>query len=583
MSLYISLLISFSFIIHFSSMINDFSKEKQTCICAYDGFGYYMYLPSLFENKTLNIEKEWAQKIQNKYCNNTEVYQLLLQKNGNYIDLYHIGLSYLQLPSYTISHIFAKKYGYKTDGFSLPYAIGFLLNALFFCLIGILYLRKLLLLFVNEKTTSLVLVLLYASTNLFITFTIQKDLPHLYLFTLNSIFLYHLILFIRTTEKKHLYISALIFGLTVAIRPTQALLGLIPLILLWNKKVNYKSLFTQVLYYPIFALAWNLPQIAYWFFIGGKLFMPNLHTEEIIIIDPNLIDFLFSFRKGWLIYSPFFILSFFGFYTLYKKNKYTFWALFTSTLLYVFIMSSWECWWYASSYGSRVMTDIYPFLVIPIAFLWENLNNKYTKQLFLLFSILFMSLNLFQNYQFKKGIIHHERMSKEQYFYIFGKTSTDGLNENRLLMNRGNKNWINTIKNTGLYDIDKKTILFIEELNEFDKKNVDTKIKKIILLDHIKSDETLINVSFEIEFISNKIDPIYLKIETCSRFNCYDWQSVKIQRDSTVNGYQKVEYSFNLPDIRHTKDKLQTYIINTEEVEFKIKNFKIEATTAIRN
>ena len=575
-SLFIAVLISFSFIIHFSSMINDFKKGEQTCICAYDGFGYYMYLPSLFENKTLNIDKEWAQAVQNEYCNNTETYQLILQPNGNHIDLYHIGLSYLQLPSYSISHFYAKAFGYKTDGFSLPFTVGFLLNALLFCLIGIIYLRKLLLLFFNDTTTSLVLVLLYASTNTFITFTIQKDLPHLYIFALNSVFLYHLILFIRSKEKKHLLISALIFGITVAIRPTQALLGLIPLILLWKQKSNYKSLFTQVLCYPIFALLWNLPQIAYWYFIGGKLFMPNLHTEEIIIIDPNLIDFLFSFRKGWLIYSPVFILSFIGFSALYKRNKNTFWALFASTSLYILIMSSWECWWYASSYGSRAMTDIYPFLIIPIAFLWESLNNKYTKSLFLLFSLLFLSLNIFQSYQFKKGLIHPNRMSKEQYFYIFGKTSLEGMNSDRLLINRGNKNWINSIKNTGLYEIDKRTILF-------KKKTVGANIKKIILLDKVKSDETLIEVSFDIKFISKKIDPIYLKIETCSRFNCYDWQSIEISRDTTVNHYQKVIYRFNLPDIRHRKDKLQTYITNTEEVEFEIKNFKIDATTAIRN
>ncbi len=402
LSALIVIFISIVFTIHFSTTISDFTQKKQTCICAYDGFGYYMYLPSLFENKTLNIDKDWAQDIQDHYCNGIETYQLLKQPNGNYIDLYHIGLAYLQLPAYTISHFFAIKLGYKTDGFSLPYVVGFILNALLFCIIGLVYLRKLLLLLFDDKTAALTILLLYLSSNIFLTFTLQKDLPHLYIFALNSIFLYHLILFKKHNQKKNLIYSALFLGITVAIRPTQAMLGLTPLILLWKDSPNLKTLFYQISYYPLFGLLWNIPQIAYWFFIGGKILMPNLHVEELVIIDPNLTDFLFSFRKGWLIYSPVFILSFIGLTHLYKRNKNLFWAFFPTIIIYIYIMSSWECWWYASSFGSRVMTDIYPFLTIPIAFLWVSLSKKSHKFTFLFIGFLLSILSIFQSYQFEK-------------------------------------------------------------------------------------------------------------------------------------------------------------------------------------
>ena len=575
------MLISFLFTLQFSTNINTFLKKDQTCICAYDGFGYYMYLPALFNENTLNIDKEWAQNLQNKYCQNTEAYQLIPLPNGNYIDLYHIGLSYLQLPSYTISHIYAKTFGYKTDGFSIPYAVGFLLNALIFCIIGLFYLRKTLLLLFDEKTTSLALIILYAASNLFITFTIQKDLPHLYVFALNSIFIYHLLTFTKSKKKKNLLYSALIFGLTVAIRPTQALLGLLPLILLWKEKPNVKTIVGQILYYPFFALLWNIPQMAYWYFVGDKLFMPNLHTEELIIIDPNLLDFLFSFRKGWLLYSPVFILSFWGFIILYRKNKNLFWALFATSAIYIYIMSSWECWWYASSYGSRAMTDIYPILIIPIAFLWNHLKSIYSKMLFISISFLFIFLNQFQSNQFKKGIIHHERMSKQQYLDVFLESSTENVTGERLLMERGNKEWIESVRHSTTYSFEEKTILKFDNKLTFDENIEDTKINKIILLDSLKSDETRLDVYCKVKFLNPTEKSIYLKIETCSAFNCYDWQSIELKQNN--NEFNTIEYSYNLPNIRHRDDKLQIYIINLDKVKFEIIDFEIKATTAIRN
>ncbi len=581
-SFFVVLLLSILFSFEFSTSINDFKKGNQTCICAYDGFGYYMYLPSLFHKNTLNIQKEWAQNIQDEYCNKTEVYQLIQQKNGNNINLYHMGLSYIQLPSYSISHFFAKILGYRTDGFSFPFVIGFFLNALLFCIIGIIYTRKLLLLFFKDQTVSLLLIILYLATNSFITFTLQKDLPHLYLFAINSAFLYHLFTYRKKNIKRHLLYASILLGLTVAIRPTQILLGIIPLVILWKEKENFKSFFKNISYFPLFGIFWNIPQILYWYFIGGELFIPNLHVEEIIIVDPNLIDFLFSYRKGWLLYSPVFLLSFIGFYILYKKEKLIFTSLFTTLIVYIYIMSSWECWWYASSFGSRVMTDIYPLTIIPIGFLWESITKKEIKFFFLTFCFLATALNLIQSYQLKIGILHHERMSKQQYFYIFGKLNLPNFNENRLLMNRKDVKWIESIKDEPYYTIEKDIPIFEAQQLRFDKKRINSGIKNIILLDKIKSDETRIDIDFEVRFIKAKSSPIYLKVETCSAYNCYNWQNIELKQDSTSTQFKKIHYSFNLPDINHREDKLQIYVTNENETEFEFRNFKITGTTVLR-
>lgn len=353
------LLFSFQFYTKLEKVVTDSNR----CICSYDGFGYYMYTPYLFTKGSLNINSEWAKEIQNTYCNGTIVYQFHRVDNGNELNIYHMGLSFLQIPAYLLGDLSAAIFGFERDGFSKPYHLFYLLNALFFIFLGIYYLKKLLRLFFDDRITAITLLLLYLGTNLLATSTMQYDLTHLYLFSLNAIFGFHLFTFLETEKRRNLIIAALILGLTACIRPTQVLIGIIPVILLFNKYSENRFLAVKkLLWFPLFGIVWNIPQIYYWYSVGGHFFAPNMHTEELIIIDPNTLDFLFSYKKGWLLYSPLFLLLPIGFYFLFKTKRTLFWALATFLVLYIWIMSSWECWWYAASFGSRVMTDIYPLL-----------------------------------------------------------------------------------------------------------------------------------------------------------------------------------------------------------------------------
>jgi len=74
------LLIVFAF--STAEKIDKINTGEKTCVCAYDGFGYYMYLPHLFEKGHLDIQKEWAQSLQHEYCSGAVTYQL----ERNYAD-----------------------------------------------------------------------------------------------------------------------------------------------------------------------------------------------------------------------------------------------------------------------------------------------------------------------------------------------------------------------------------------------------------------------------------------------------------------------------------------------------------------
>ena len=543
-----------------------------------------MYNPYLFSQGSLNINSTWAKSIQNKYCDSAIVYQLQPVKNGNEVNIYHMGLSMVQLPSYIIADVIATIFDYEKDGFSKPYHILYILNALLFIFIGLLYLRKLLLLFFSDQLSSFIIFILYLGTNTLVTFGLQYDLTHLYLFSLNSIFLYHLLKFHQNKSNKNFIYAAIILGLTVCIRPTQALLGLFPLFILLHIYKHKKAIaFKKLLWFPIFGIIWNLPQIYYWHSIGGNFFQPNLHTEEIILIDPNIFDFLFSYKKGWLLYSPVFLLLIIGFFKLKKMNPILFWSTSVITFTYIYVMSSWECWWYANSFGSRVMVDIYPILALVIGYAFVEVQRKGIKWFLYAFTTLCIILSLFQSYQAIVYIIHPERMTKEQYWYVFGKTDIKNVSGQQLEIDRSNTDWIYNLKAYKDYGINhERKVIYQFKAPMTANPKVDLSINKFKLLDKIQNDETCFIVSFKAKS-SDSTKSSILRMETVSSFNCYGWDNIEISKDKKQNSYNTFNLQFNLNNLHHSNDKMQIYIDNDEDVTIKIKDFKIEAITLIRN
>ena len=576
------LFISVIFSINFYDKIEKVVNDSNRCICSYDGFGYYMYNPYFFAQGSLNLNSDWAKGIQNKYCDSTIVYQFHTVENGKELNIYHMGLAIVQMPSFLLGDLTARILDYERDGFSKPYHVFYLLNALLFIFLGLLYLKKFLRLLFDDKTTGISILLIYLGTNALVTFGIQYDLTHLYLFAFNSFFLFHLFQFQQTEKKRNLILSAVFLGLTVCIRPTQILFGIIPLFMLLQKHKSKKALaLINLLWFPLFGLLWNIPQIYYWYSIGGQLLVPNMHTEEIILIDPNIVDFLFSYKKGWLLYSPIFILLPIGFYHLYQNSRNLFWASITFTFAYILVMSSWECWWYASSFGSRVMTDIYPLLVLVIGSVIIASNTLKRKIVLYIFISFCVVLSLFQSYQSTEYIIHPERMTKEQYWQVFGKIELS--DAYRLEIDREKTDWIHFLKGykkRGINHQSKVIFSFEKEITAVPME--DLSIEKFRLLDKIPNDETCFLVSFKV-MTSDSTKSSLLRMETISDFNCYSWNNYEISQGIKQNQYLDYSVEFNLKNIRHNGDKMQIYIDNDNDVEIKIKDFEIRAITLLRN
>jgi hypothetical protein len=575
------LLIISVFALKFSGKITDVVKGESTCVCSYDGYGYYMYLTQFFQYRNLTLQQNELQAVQDKYCQGTYVYQLKKMDNGNNLDIYHMGQAYLQLPAYTIGHVFAKILGYPKDGFSKPYHITYLLNALFFILLGIYFLNKILKLFFSDQVSALLLLIVYFGTNFWTTAIHAYQLQHIYLFALVGLLFYSLLKFKELKKNKHLIIAALTLGLISSIRPTHVLLGLLPLLMLRKVYASNWAYWKSILLFPLAGLLFNLPQMIYWKLLGGSWFILNMHVEEIVIIDPHIMDFLFSYKKGWLLYSPVFLLLIPGFIKLYKQHRQLFWGIVGSVLLAVWIFASWECWWFAASFGSRVMVDLYPLLVLPLGFAIVYLGkSKLTSWVMMLFVWFTFGLSILQSEQFSIGYLHPDRMSKAHYWYIFGKLSLPDYQANRLEIDRSDVNWPGKIKpeELGFGKIERLTFCDIKNLKA--SAGTRTLLLKQAYFPKLKTDETL----FEAQIVyqsKDSLNPGAINFESFSKYNTYSWNKYPLLTKK-IGTTDTLSVQFNLLKINHNDDKMQVYVENPGKKEIIIHSLKIKAVSLIR-
>ncbi len=570
------------FVVSFVPKLTDIASGEDRCLCGYDGYGYYLYLPHLFNEGDLDIKQEWAQKLQDEYCEGIYAYQIVRTEKGKELNTYHLGQAFVELPSYVVGDLFARILGHKTDGFSKPYYIAFILNALLFIFLGLLYLRKLLLFYFNDKTTAISILVLYLASNIYTTFFLQHDLQHLYLFALNAIFLYHTIQFIRDDSKKHLLISAIILGLTVAIRPTQVLLGLFPTILLISTYGVRWAFFKRIWIYPVVGFLWNVPQIAYWWIIGGEPFVPNLHSENIVLSDPNISDFLFSYKKGWLLYSPIFLLAFHGLFILYRRNKALFWSCLFFLPTYVWVMSSWECWWYAQSYGSRVMVDVYPVVVILIGLSisdWKRLSIRIVGYTFIIGCSLLTMIQIHQGF---KGYLSFDNMTKQHYWYIFGRINIPNYTGKHLEMNRGitDPTWIQRVQSFPSSDYSYSETLIYELVEPVSINKGSLFLTDYVVLDKLPTDEGMLRFDI-VSKTSDSTKSAILMSEQFSVHSWYNWSPVELSIGQNEKGYVKQTLYINLQGVRHREDKMHFYFV-AADVSIDVKSLKITAHTIER-
>jgi len=416
-------------------------KYRSEATISWDISGYYWYLPAIFIYDDIKDQK-FGQTIYEKYHPSGAFDQALLHESGKYVIKYSSGWSLLNAPLFFISHLYAKIFHYDADGFSTPYQAGIVMSAFFYALLGLYYLRKLLLKYYSEGITALTLLLLYVGTNLLEYTTVGAANVHNYLFALMAIMLYATLLFYERASYKYAIITGLCIGLAGLTRPPDIIAFLLPLF--WGIKLPIKDFITnRVLFIakhlPKYLLAGFITiaigsiQFIYWKYVTNDWIVYSYKDEGFHWLRPHTFNFLFSLQAGWLVYSPMVIFGLMGL-LLMGKNKAENSALFIFYfLLYIYIASAWHCWWYGGSIGQRTMVQTYPILALPFAYLLNTilLRPRFIYALWSVF-LFFLYYNLWWIHQahlggmfkgiditgkyFSKVVLTHKRIPENEIY-----------------------------------------------------------------------------------------------------------------------------------------------------------------------
>ena len=156
-----------------------------------------------------------------------------------------------------------------------------------------------------------------------------------------------------------------------------------------------------------------------WYFQCGKFFVDTYPSEHFYFNNPNIINGLFSYRKGFFVYTPLMLLIVPGFFV--SKKYYWNYAVLVTFLIACFVYFSWWCWWYGGSFGMRAMIDLYPFLILPIAGFvrWITFSKLIVSTIGLFVALTFVKLNFFQSEQYRLGVLHWDGMNKRAYWHVF--------------------------------------------------------------------------------------------------------------------------------------------------------------------
>jgi len=232
-------------------------------------------------------------------------------------------------------------------------------------------------------------------------------------------------------KNSHLPLMALTAGMIILIRPTDAFVLLFPLIFgVSNLKEFKKRVLTIIDRRGTFLLSlflFSLPiltQMLIWKIFVGKFIHYSYHGERFFFNDPQIFNFLFSYRRGWLVYSPIMIFTIVGIILSYRRLKSFFPFLVITFCLNVYVLSCWWDWAFGGSFGCRPLIEFYAFLIFPLAVFikWFLEKLPLRSTMFGVFLIL-ISLNIFQTWQYKMKMIHWVGMSKELYWFVFLKTT----------------------------------------------------------------------------------------------------------------------------------------------------------------
>lgn len=560
---YLDLVIAFCVVVLFAVIL---SFENKIAIDG-DAKDYYSYLTSLF------IDHNFTHQTGNNW--------FLIDTPTGTINVHTIGVSILLSPFFFTALIFAKLFGYSVDGFSLPFQMGVYLAGVFYCTIGLIFIKKLLLqLHIKPNYIVALIILSCFGTHLLNYAVDEPGMPHVFAFALTSVFFYNVLNLFQKRKTKYFYLSAVLLGLIILVRPVNIiLLTFIPFFfqnrfdLIGTSKVILRS---KHFYFSLLALllVCSIQSIA-WYNQNGKFLQDSYVGNGFYFLNPQIIKMLFGFNNGLFVYVPLCLLFLLGIIPMIAINKFKGLVFIFSLAFIFYVFASYWAYNYFDGFGIRTLVDFLPIFIIAGAYMFQHFTPalKYASGVL---SFLFLAVNLLHIYQYRNGIIKGNSMNFEKYSYIFLKTnkaygdSLGGANElplysatgGTLLFDNKNTEFHQQLAYDSIYSFQN-----IEYGAGYDF-NITKRSNNFFIIAEFERKEITKNASYNALLNLNASNPenkskMYLayRLNDTPSKDCCDWK--------------KCTLSIGVTGKFEQDDKLSFFIWNKDKRDFLIKNLNL--------
>lgn len=420
-SVIICLLISFYFI----KTTLDIAPWKHKKIIDQDVIFYYGYVPATFIYHDLSFDYAFQPGFKGV------VWSIPLP-NGQRIQKMTMGTAILYTPFFGIAHFFTKLTGGLADGYSINYHAALIWAGVFYFILGLFLLRTILSRYFEDNVVSIVLISLSFGTNLF-NYTIWDGaMSHVYSFFMFALALWAFLKWIKSPTYWITVVLGLSLGLIVLIRPSNATFILFLGLFFFFRKVSFKENLQflvhakwKLLILAVAAFLVCAPQLLYWKIYTGQFLFFSYQGERFYFNHPQIINGLFSYTKGWFVYTPMMMLAVAGMFMMQRNFKEWFWPTIISMSISIYIIFSWWCWWYGGGFSARSLVEFYVIMSFPLGAFFAFIMQKklIIKGLTTILVVFLLWLNLYQSQQYRTSLLHYDSMSKQAYWGIWGRQS----------------------------------------------------------------------------------------------------------------------------------------------------------------
>jgi hypothetical protein len=268
--------------------------------------------------------------------------------------------------------------------------------------------------YVSELLSAILSVILFFGTGTLYYFFGEGLMPHATLTTLISAFILSSLRLLQDGKKQYLPLLAFLIAWIGLIRPTDVLVVIFPLLLLIKSSARQHLLqslssIKRIVLSLVLVAILVLPQLLYWKYITGSYLLYSYKEETFHFTQWHLMDFWFSARKGWFVYTPICIIAMLFPVFRKKRMKLEHAAVIILCIVLSLIYAQWWCWWYGGSFGMRTMTQFVPFLIIPMTVIAQW--NKWAQRGMVITLALLVINNIWLSRSYHLGRIHYDSMT----------------------------------------------------------------------------------------------------------------------------------------------------------------------------